>query len=178
VRSYWRNPSYNLSRFLVNIILALIFASAYVNQEYGTDVGVISRCAVMFITCLFCGALGTISAIPVALAERPVFYREQQSLMYRVIIYELVTGLVELPYIIVASGLFTMPFFFIVGFDNVWVTVEKVFWYWLFQGLYGIVMVCFGQFFVALLPTDPDAQGNLSYYTVLRTLYTCTHYVY
>lgn len=31
--SYWRTPNYNLIRFLINIVIALIFASAYANQQ-------------------------------------------------------------------------------------------------------------------------------------------------
>ena len=31
--AYWRTPSYNLIRFLINIVIALIFASAYANQQ-------------------------------------------------------------------------------------------------------------------------------------------------
>jgi hypothetical protein len=41
--SYWRQPTYIITRFAVNIIVALIFASAYANQVYETDIGVIAR---------------------------------------------------------------------------------------------------------------------------------------
>jgi hypothetical protein len=92
---YWRTPNYNLVRFLINIIIALVFGSAYAQQEYTTFVGAISRSAVIYITLLFCGVVGMQTVVPVTFAERPAFYREQQSEMYSVALYTLVTTLVE-----------------------------------------------------------------------------------
>jgi len=94
-RTYWRSPTYSLGRIGVNILLALIFASAYPKQEYTTYVAAISRAGVIFITTLFCGILSLITTIPVMSAERLVFYREQQSRMYQVWIYTLTTVLIE-----------------------------------------------------------------------------------
>lgn len=64
-----------------------------------------------------------------------------------------------MPYIIVASVTFTLPFFYIVGFNVGNVTV-KFFWYWLFQGLLNFVFVYFGQFFAFLVPSPNVAQGE------------------
>lgn len=158
-RSYWRSPSYNITRFAINVVIALIFASAYANQTYNTDVNVISRSAVIYITVFFCGVVGMQNVLPVAFADRPAFYREQQSEMYSVILYSFVYFLVEVPYITLASLSFTLPFFYIVGFQHVGNATVKFFWYWLFQGLFTFVMVYFGQLFAALVPTPQSAQG-------------------
>ena len=96
--SYWRTPAYNLVRFFINIIIALIFASAFSFQEYPTKVGAVSRSAVIFITCLFCGVVGMQTVLPVTFAERPAFYREQQSEMYSVALFTITTTLVEVMY--------------------------------------------------------------------------------
>ena len=66
----------------------------------------------------------------------------------------------QVPYLILSSLSFTLPFFFIVGFDNVGDTTTKFFWYWLFQGLYMSVLVYMGQFFAAIMPTKPAADGK------------------
>lgn len=50
--------------------VALLFASAYANQEYFTAVNVISRSAVIFITVFFCGVIGMQNVLPVAFSER------------------------------------------------------------------------------------------------------------
>ena len=93
--SYWRSPSYNFIRMMVCAIVALIFSSAYANQKYNTDVETMSRCAVIYITVLFCGVIGMMSVQPVMFADRPAFYREQHSEMYDVKLYTMAMGIVE-----------------------------------------------------------------------------------
>jgi ABC-type multidrug transport system permease subunit len=159
ILTYWRSPSYNFVRMLISLIIALIFASAYVNQQYSTDVETMSRCAVIYITCLFVGIVGMMTVQSVIFAERPAFYREQFSEVYDVGLYSLAMALVELPYLLVSSVIFVIPFFFIVGFDQDGVA-EKFFFYWLFQGLYLCTMVFIGQFYCALLPSEAISQGT------------------
>eukprot|EP01037_Dinobryon_pediforme_P046620 gene46620-60032_t len=79
----------------VNIVIALIFASAYPQQKYHTYVAAVSRAAVIYITSLFCGVLAMMTIVPVLSAERPAFYREQQSRMYSVFVYCLTLMLIE-----------------------------------------------------------------------------------
>eukprot|EP01038_Epipyxis_sp_PR26KG_P004915 gene4915-6878_t len=162
--SYWRTPSYNLTRFFINAVIGLIFASAYVNQNYDTQNGCISRAAVMFVTVLFCGVVGMQTVAPVTFVERPAFYREQQSEMYSVAIYSLVTCLVEIPYLILSSLCFVLPFFYIVGFHHQGDATARFFWYWLFQGLYTSVLVYLGQFLAAAMPSPPaaDVAGGIA----------------
>lgn len=93
--SYWRSPTYNVSRMIVNVVIALAFSSTYVQQKYHTDVDVISRVALIYLTVLLMGLLGCNSVQPVIFADRPAFYREQFSEMYDVKIYTLCSTLVE-----------------------------------------------------------------------------------
>eukprot|EP00981_Chlorochromonas_danica_P016118 scaffold15747_cov417-Ochromonas_danica.AAC.1 len=93
--TYWRSPSYSIGRHFVNIVIALIFASAYPNQSYDDYVETVSRAAVIFVTSLFCGLMAMSQIIPILMAERPVFYHEQQSRMYAVYIYCLAEFLIE-----------------------------------------------------------------------------------
>lgn len=93
--TYWRNPSYTLGRYFVNIVIALIFASAFPQQDYSTYIAVVSRAAVIYITALFTGILGMMSVMPVAIADRAVFYREDQSKMYSTALYSLVYNIIE-----------------------------------------------------------------------------------
>jgi hypothetical protein len=75
--------------------IALIFASAYPQQEYDTYVAAVSRAAVIYVTALFCGVLAMLTVVPVVAADRPAFYREQQSRMYSVFIYCVTLFLIE-----------------------------------------------------------------------------------
>eukprot|EP01034_Spumella_vulgaris_P047236 gene47236-biopygen2339 len=141
--SYWRSPTYNVARMMVNVVIALIFSSTYANQQYTTSVDVISRVALIYITVLLMGLLGCNSVQPVIFADRPAFYREKFSEIYDVKIYTLCSTLVEVPYLLVSSVVFVIPYFFIVGFDHDG-TTDKFFWYWLFQCLYITAMVFLG----------------------------------
>jgi energy-coupling factor transporter ATP-binding protein EcfA2 len=93
--TYWRTPTSTLSRPVTNLLIALIFGSAYPQQKYTNYVATVSRAAVIYITSLFCGVLASILVVPVVSQQRPVFYREQQSRMYSVSIYCLTMVLIE-----------------------------------------------------------------------------------
>lgn len=54
----------------MNVVIALIFASAYANQVYNTEVNVISRSAVIYITVFFCAVIAMQNVLPIAFQER------------------------------------------------------------------------------------------------------------
>lgn len=148
VVAYWRTPSYNFTRVVLNVVVALLFASVFADQTYDSDITVISRSAVIFIGVLFCGILGMNTVIPVMMSNREAYYREQQEIMYNPLFYEIALGLVEVPYLAVSTLAFTVPFFFIIGLDghSSGDTTAKFFWFWLFIFLFVSVCVHFGQF--------------------------------
>ena len=65
----------------------------------------------------------------------------------------------QVPYLVVSSVLFLIPYFFIVGFDKGDVAV-KFFWYWLFQALYMSIMVFFGHFLSFAIADVGTADGK------------------
>ena len=93
-----------------------------------------------------CRAVGMNTVQPVTFSERPAFYREKQSDMYSPLLYVACNTLVEIPYVLVASLLFTLPFFFIVGLEDEGDAAAKLLWYWTFVALLLGVMVFAGQF--------------------------------
>ncbi len=86
---------YSFVRHFTSLLVALIFGSAFPQQEYSTYVAAVSRAAVIYVTALFTGILAMILVQPVFAAERPAFYREQQSRMYSVWMYALTLVLIE-----------------------------------------------------------------------------------
>jgi hypothetical protein len=93
--TYWRTPSYSFVRNFTFILIALIFASAYPQQQYNDYVATISRSAVIYIISVFWGFLSLITVTSIIAKERAVFYREQESKMYSVFIYCLAQFLIE-----------------------------------------------------------------------------------
>lgn len=69
--------------------------------------------------------------------------------------------LLQLPYLILSSLSFVLPFFYIVGFDNVGNVTDKFFWYWLFHCLTMSTFVYLAQFFSYLMPTGETVTGEL-----------------
>ena len=65
----------------------------------------------------------------------------------------------QIPYLVLSSVIFVIPYFFIVGFDQDG-TAQKFFWYWLFQGLYMSVMVFLGHFLASALPNPATSNGE------------------
>eukprot|EP01034_Spumella_vulgaris_P025560 gene25560-biopygen22067 len=167
---FWRSPVYNFARMLVSTVIALIFASTFVDQKYHNSVDVISRCAVIYITTLDMGYIACTFVLPVMLAERPAFYREQFSEIYDEKLYVLAATLVEIPYLLLSTVMFTIPFFFLVGFDKDG-TTDKFFWYWLFVGLYTTMAVFMGHLFAALLPDEASCAVMVGVMTNTMALF-------
>jgi hypothetical protein len=169
---HWRTPSYSVSRVLVAMFIALIFGSAFPKQKYTDYIAVVSRSAVIFITTLFLGILALVNVVPVIHAERPVFYREQQSRMYHSVVYAISQAIMEIPFVLMTSGSFVVLFFFIVGFDNIGNVSQKFFWYWCLLFFFQYAMVNIGLMFVALLPSEAAIHGKIfcSYYYVYGPL--------
>jgi hypothetical protein len=112
---------------------------------------------------LYCRVVGMETVSSVTFAERPAFYREKQSEMYSPLLHVATNTLVEIPYILVSSLLFTLPFFFIVGMDQVGDVLEKFVWYWVFMALLLCSLIFAGQFFAVLLPDAASAGGGLDW---------------
>ena len=68
----------------------------------------------------------------------------------------------QIPYLLVSSIFFVIPYFWIVGFDKGDVAV-KFFWYWLYQGLFMSKMVYFGHLLATILPNEETAHGKLCF---------------
>ena len=167
--SYWRTPSYNFGRCCVAILIAFIFSSAYPNQTYYTPETVIARIGVIYITTLFLGVVGMQTVMPVTADELVAYYREQQSNMYSPLIYSVCNLTVEIPYVIISSLCFVLPFFYFVGFQNVGNVPAKFGYYWLFIGLYEMTLINIGQMLIA---STPSQQAAAVFAGILSTLFS------
>ena len=92
---YWRTPTYNFLRFIINLVIALLFGSVYANQKYTTTGDCIARVGIIFLSALFSGVVAMNTVIPVMMANRAAFYREQQERMYQPLFYEIALNTVE-----------------------------------------------------------------------------------
>ncbi|KAL0659096.1 hypothetical protein Bca4012_079681 [Brassica carinata] len=131
--SYWRNPSYNLTRIL------------FINtqQDFFNVLGS------MYTVVLFTGMNNCSTVLFCIATERNVFYRERFAQMYTSWAYSLAQVLVEIPYSLVQSILCVVILYPMVGY---YFSVYKVFWsfYAVFCTL--LIYNYFGMLLVVITP--------------------------
>ncbi|GMF37253.1 unnamed protein product [Phytophthora lilii] len=145
---YWRTASYNLTRFLISIMLGLVFGIAYVGAEYSSYQGINSGLGMVFMTQSYMTFIVFSSVVPISMQERASFYRERSAQTYNAFWYFVGATLVEIPYCFVESLLFMVIFYPMVGFTG----GAQFFSYWL--NLTGLVILqaYFGQLLAYLTP--------------------------
>ncbi|KAJ4757005.1 ABC transporter G family member 36 [Rhynchospora pubera] len=145
--SYWRNPSYNIIRFVFTFIIALFFGTVFwrKGQKWGRVNDLFNAMGSMYASCVFLGVKNSSSVQPVVDLERAVFYRERAAGMYSAIPYALGQVGIEIPYNFIQSIMYGVLVYVLC--DYKW-TLYKVFWFWfvmfftfLYHTLYGMMSV-------------------------------------
>ncbi|KAJ8612589.1 hypothetical protein CTAYLR_009793 [Chrysophaeum taylorii] len=153
--AYWRSPTYNVSRAMVSVVVALIFGSCFMGSVDDVN-DAIGRSGLFFVSTFFMGLIFMNTTMPVIAAERAAFYREQASSMYRPHIYSIAFFLAELPYLVFFSFLFVSVLY---GLVDMYGGAAKFFWYLAFYLLFVSVFCFFGQLLVVCLPDVATAQA-------------------
>ncbi|GAB9476644.1 Atp-binding protein [Globisporangium polare] len=146
---YWRTPSYNLTRFVVTTILALLFGLVFVNAEYTSYQGINAGVGMVFMSTLFNGVVSFNSVLPIASEERASFYRERASQTYNALWYFVGTTVAEIPYTFGSGLLFTVIFYWMVGFTGFGTAVL----YWINTSLMILLSTYMGQFLAFAMPS-------------------------
>ncbi|GMF40439.1 unnamed protein product [Phytophthora lilii] len=150
---YWRTPTYNLTRMILAIFLALLFGIVFVDAEYASYSGLNSGVGMVYMASLFLSMTAFQSVLPLTSSERASFYRERASQTYNAFWYFLGSTLAELPYCFVLGALFTVVFYPMVGFTDVGVA----FIFWLATSLSVLMQVYMGQMFSYAMPSEEVA---------------------
>jgi hypothetical protein len=113
---YFRSPSYNVVRMLVSGVVALLFGSVYISQRVPEDESDMnSRINSIFIAVIFLAVNSLNTVLGVFEVERNMFYRHRAALMYDSSAIARALTLAEIPFILVASTIFMVLFYFIMG---------------------------------------------------------------
>ncbi|KAL3515879.1 hypothetical protein ACH5RR_022781 [Cinchona calisaya] len=126
--SYWRSPSYNLSRFLFILLSSLIFGVLFWDQgdKINDQQGIFNILGSMYIAVVFCGISNTFSVSPKISMERTVLYRERFAGMYASWAYALAQVTIEIPYILGQTLVYSIITYPMIGYH--W-SGYKIFWY-------------------------------------------------
>uniref|UniRef100_A0AAV1TY87 ABC transporter domain-containing protein n=1 Tax=Peronospora matthiolae TaxID=2874970 RepID=A0AAV1TY87_9STRA len=148
VRMYWRTPTYNMTRFTIGLLLALVAGLTFVNVGYTSYQDINGGVGMVFVTTLFNGVVSFNGVLPIASGERAAYYRERASQTYNALWYFVGSTIAEIPYVFFSCLLFTVIFYPLVGFTGVATAVL----YWLSLSLLVLMQTYMGQLFVYALP--------------------------
>ncbi|POM66313.1 ABC Superfamily, partial [Phytophthora palmivora] len=150
---YWRTPSYNLTRMILALFLALVFGLVFVDADYASYTGLNSGVGMVYMAALFQAMMTFQSILPLACAERASYYRERASQTYNALWYFVGSTLAEIPYCFCSGFLFTIVFYPMVGFTDFWVGVV----FWLAISLLVLMQVYLGMMFAYAMPSEEVA---------------------
>ncbi|TMW61665.1 hypothetical protein Poli38472_010728 [Pythium oligandrum] len=146
---YWRTPSYNLTRFVIAILVALVFGLSFLSIDYNTYQGINAGEGMIFMTTLFIGMITYNSILPIASEERASFYRERASQTYNAFWYFVGGTIAEIPYVFGSTFFFVLIYFFMVGFTG----AARFFLYWVVLSLHVLTQAYIGQWLAYAFPT-------------------------
>ncbi|RLN05750.1 hypothetical protein BBO99_00007723, partial [Phytophthora kernoviae] len=146
---YWRSPTYNITRFVIALGLAVFFGVVFAGKSYQSYQEVNAGVAMVFMTTMFNGVISFTGTLPISYADRGAYYRERASQTYNCLWYFVGSTLAEIPYVFFSGALFTIIFYPSVGFTN----VASGFMYWISISLFVLMQTYLGQFFIYALPS-------------------------
>ncbi|KAJ0436556.1 putative ABC transporter, AAA+ ATPase domain, ABC-2 type transporter, ABC-transporter [Helianthus annuus] len=149
--SYWRNPAYTAVRFVFTTFIGVMFGTMFwdLGGKKATQQDLNNAMGSMYAAVLFLGIQNASAVQPVVDVERTVFYRERAAGMYSALPYAFAQVLVEIPYILVQTGVYSVIVYSMIGFE--W-TAAKFFWYLFFQMCCFLYMTYYGMMTVAITP--------------------------
>ncbi|KAK1937026.1 Pleiotropic drug resistance protein 1 [Phytophthora citrophthora] len=145
---YWRTASYNMTRMIISVILGLLFGITYVGVEYSSYQGLNSGMGMIFMAASYITFITLSGVLPITYQERAVFYRERAGQTYSAFWYFIGETLVEIPYCFIATLIFLIIFYPMVGFTG----VSNFFTFWFCLALLVLLQAYLGQLLIYTLP--------------------------
>ncbi|KAL6842793.1 hypothetical protein ACP4OV_027637 [Aristida adscensionis] len=154
--SYWRNIHYTGGRYVITIIIAVLFGTAFWNlgMKRAKRQDLFNSMGSMYASVLMLGIQNASGVHPVVGMERIVFYRERAAGMYSALPYTFAQVAIELPYIFVQTLMYGILVYAMIGFE--W-TAAKFFWYLFFMYVTLLYFTLFGMMAVGL-----SADGSIA----------------
>ncbi|KAK9192465.1 hypothetical protein WN944_003157 [Citrus x changshan-huyou] len=125
--SYWRSPSYNLTRIMHTTTSSLLFGVLFweQGQKIGNQQNLFNIVGSLYLAVVFLGINNCSSVIPNVARERTVMYREGFAGMYSPWAYALAQVTVEIPYLLIQALAYVIISYPMIGYYG---SAYKVFW--------------------------------------------------
>jgi len=169
---YWRSPSYNYSRMLLCIFMGILLSSVFfanARPASFTETAIKSIISTIFISFIIVGVLSITTVMPVMVKIRDVFYRHRAAGMldHNSLFWALAYA--EMKFIIYASFLFCICFYFGVGFEIGWLRFAS---FWAFFTFNLAIYSYFGQAFTCCFRGMGTAQILAAVFIGLNNLFS------
>uniref|UniRef100_A0A7N0ZRG4 ABC transporter domain-containing protein n=1 Tax=Kalanchoe fedtschenkoi TaxID=63787 RepID=A0A7N0ZRG4_KALFE len=170
-RSYWRNPHYNAIRFMMTIVVGVLFGVIFWNkgEETTKEQDVLNLVGAMYSAILFLGATNTTSVQPVVAIERTVFYRERAAGMYSELPYAFAQVAIETIYVAIQTFLYSLILYTMIGFY--W-QAQKFLWFYYYILMCFIYFTLYGMMLIALTPSQQIAAIVMSFFLSFWNLFS------
>ncbi|XP_073149762.1 pleiotropic drug resistance protein 3-like [Henckelia pumila] len=154
--SYWRSPSYNVTRSLHMLFASFLFGLLFHDRakEINDQQSLFTLLGSMYGSALFCGINNSSSILPYVSTERMVFYRERFAGMYTSWAFSAAQVIIEIPYLLAQAVAYTVITYPLIGYQ--W-TAHKVFWYFYSMFTTLLYFTYLGMMMVSITPSFPVA---------------------
>jgi ABC-2 type transporter len=115
---YWRSPTYNYTRLLVSLVIAVVLGSAFFTKRGTTtfsETEMRARVSVVFLSFIVTGLMAIVSVLPVMTKIRDMFYRHRDALMYDSASMGLALGVAEQGFLLFSTMIFSTVFLAVTG---------------------------------------------------------------
>ncbi|GAV62861.1 ABC_tran domain-containing protein/ABC2_membrane domain-containing protein/PDR_assoc domain-containing protein [Cephalotus follicularis] len=161
--SYWRNSQYNAIRFLMTILIGILFGVIFWNKggQIERQQDLLNLLGAIYSAILFLGATNCSAVQGVVSIERTVFYRERAAGMYSELPYAFAQVAIEVVYVAIQTLVYSLILYSMIGFD--W-KVEKFFYFYYFIYMCFTYFTMYGMMIVALTPSPQIAAIGMSFF--------------
>ncbi|KAL9258785.1 Pleiotropic drug resistance protein 1-like protein [Drosera capensis] len=158
--SYWHNPKYTALRLVDTIFVALLLGSMFwgIGSKRRTSQDLFNSMGSIYAAILFLAVRNALFIQTVIFVERTVFYRERAAGMYPALPHTLAQIIIEIPYNLMQTILYSLTVYAMVGYE--WVA-SKVLWFMFFMFFTFLYHTFFGMMAVSMTP-NPTFSSIIS----------------
>ncbi|OWM68977.1 hypothetical protein CDL15_Pgr025164 [Punica granatum] len=169
--SYWRNSQYNAIRFLMTIVIGVMFGVVFWDkgQKLATQQDLQNMLGAAYAAVLFLGATNASAVQTVVAIERTVFYRERAAGMYSELPYAFAQVAIETIYVAIQTAIYTLILYSMIGFE--W-QAEKFLYFYYFIFMCYAYFSMYGMMVVALTPGHQVAAIVMSFFLNFWNLFS------
>ncbi|KAJ4721730.1 Pleiotropic drug resistance transporter [Melia azedarach] len=154
--SYWRSPSFNLTRIIHAIIGSFLFGLIYWNRgnKINNQQNFLDIFGSLTAAVVFFGVSNCTTVLPYVETERTVMYRERFAGMYSPWAYALAQVIIEAPYVCIQTVIFVIITYPMIGYYK---SAHKILWFFYNMLCTQMYYSYLGMFLMSLTPIYPIA---------------------